>query len=107
MKHPALSNLLEQLHKQLQDIYGERLCQVILYGSQARATAQPDSDVDVLIVLQDPVNFAVEVERTSYLITALCLEHNVLITCTFIGEQRFGQQQGGFLRNVHREGIPL
>lgn len=107
MKHPTLSNVLDELHDRLQQIYGDRLCQMILYGSQARETAQLDSDIDVLVVLQDPVDFFAEIERTSHQITAICLKYDVLISTTFIGKERFIQQQGSFLRNVYREGIAL
>jgi hypothetical protein len=33
--------------------YGENLSQIILFGSQARGNARADSDIDVLIVLED------------------------------------------------------
>lgn len=33
----------------LQDIYGDRIERVVLFGSRARAEAQPDSDYDVAV----------------------------------------------------------
>ena len=47
---PALS-LLRQIHSIISPVYGERLAGTVLYGSEARGTAQPDSDIDVLILL--------------------------------------------------------
>lgn len=41
----ALPTMVERIVKQFQP------CQVILFGSQARAEAGPDSDVDLLIVV--------------------------------------------------------
>jgi len=46
-----LSEILGGLHHYLEGLYCDRLIQIILYGSQARGHAQPDSDIDVLIVL--------------------------------------------------------
>ncbi|KAM3093531.1 nucleotidyltransferase domain-containing protein [Phormidesmis sp. 146-35] len=99
--------ILVQLRCQLNEMYGDRLIRVVLYGSQARGDALPDSDIDVLVVLREPVNFALEIERTSHLVTSLCLKHNVLLSCTFVGSDRFDQTQGGFLRNVRQEGITV
>lgn len=102
-----LSEILAELHHYLEALYGDRLVQIILYGSQARGDAQPDSDIDVLIVLQEPVDFVAEVENTSHFVTGLCLKHNVLISSAFVGTERFQHEKGGFFRNVRREGVPV
>jgi len=39
----------------LQDAFGSRLQGVILYGSEARGEADPDSDIDLLVLLTGPV----------------------------------------------------
>jgi predicted nucleotidyltransferase len=39
----------------LRQIYGPRLRRLILFGSQARGEAIPDSDMDVLVVLNSPI----------------------------------------------------
>ncbi|MCA1993388.1 MAG: nucleotidyltransferase domain-containing protein [Coleofasciculus sp. S288] len=102
-----LPEILAELRRYLEAVYRARLIQLILYGSQARGEAQPDSDIDVLVVLQEPVDFVAEVERTSHFVTALCLKHNVLISCAFVSRERFQQENGGFFRNVRREGIAV
>jgi predicted nucleotidyltransferase len=45
--------LLEKFRDQLKQHFGARLQSVILFGSQARGDAGPDSDVDVAVVLAD------------------------------------------------------
>jgi predicted nucleotidyltransferase len=51
-----LDLVLATLRRQLEEIYGERLVRMVLYGSRARGEAEPGSDIDVLIVLKGPVN---------------------------------------------------
>ena len=46
-----LRPLLEELKRGLQEIYGDRLRAVLLFGSQARGEATEDSDVDVAVPL--------------------------------------------------------
>ncbi|MBD2152712.1 nucleotidyltransferase domain-containing protein [Pseudanabaena sp. FACHB-1277] len=55
---------MNELRDLLIDTYSDRLIAMILFGSQARGDATPDSDFDVLIVLKDPVKTGKEIERT-------------------------------------------
>jgi predicted nucleotidyltransferase len=45
------NSLLQSFRAALSGIYGGRLELVVLYGSQARGDAQPDSDYDVAVFL--------------------------------------------------------
>lgn len=107
MKAEKLTEILAELRGYLENIYGDRLCQILLYGSQARGDARPDSDIDVLVVLQDPVDFVAEVERTSYFICDLCLEYDMLVSRNFVSLEQLQHENSGFFRNVRREGIAV
>ena len=104
---PELALILDQLRQQLSQLYGQRLVKVVLYGSQARGDALPDSDVDVLVVLKGSVNPYEEIERTGEIVAGLSLEHNLVISCAYIPETRLIQDTSLFLRNVQREGIVI
>ena len=99
--------LLTSLREYLQQEYQERLICVILFGSQARGDATAASDIDVLIVLQDPVNASAELNRTSQFIAQLCLDHNLLISRLFIPRSRFETENSPLLRNIRQEGQVL
>lgn len=97
--------ILAQLKQSFQVIYGERLVQMVLFGSQARGDASPDSDIDVLVVLKGPIHWLTESERISHIVAELSLQYAELINCSFMDEDEFQQQNEPLLRNVRREGI--
>ena len=47
----AMQSLIEQYISEIKKIYGSHLQKVILYGSYARGDFKPDSDVDIMILL--------------------------------------------------------
>ena len=102
-----LKNILMQLRSHFEELYGARLTQMVLYGSQARGDARPDSDIDVLVVLKGQVNPGEEIKRTSYIRADLSLQNDEVISCLFMDEQRFIHYNGPLLRNIRKEGIAL
>lgn len=102
-----LAQVLSPLKEHLKQAYCKKLVQVILFGSYARQEASSTSDIDVLIVLDDPVNVSEELQRTSQFVAQLCLEHDVLISRLFLPKSRFETENSPLLRNIHREGILL
>lgn len=102
-----LTTILDELKQSLRNIYGEQLSQIILYGSQARGEAQPDSDIDILIVLNKSFDYSQEIERTSHLIADLSLKYNTLISRSFIDNLRLTSEKSSFIRNINNEGILL
>jgi predicted nucleotidyltransferase len=102
-----LTAILAELRHQMVALYGDRLIRVILYGSQARGDAEPGSDIDVLIVLKGPVDPGDEIERVGGFTARPSLQHNVVISCAFVSDERFRGEQSPFLLNVRREGVPV
>lgn len=47
-----IKQIINKTHQGLENIYGEQLEKVILFGSQARGDATSDSDIDILIVFK-------------------------------------------------------
>ena len=46
-----MQNLIKQYVNEIKQIYGTHLRQIILYGSYARGDFRPDSDIDIMILL--------------------------------------------------------
>jgi uncharacterized protein len=108
MVHPHLNEILTELRAYLAEEYGDRLVQVLLFGSQARGDAEPDSDIDVMVTLSDTVDACIEINRISDFLTKLCLNYAVLISCVFTSEAQFQSKRDAyFFRNVHQQGVPV
>lgn len=99
--------ILSTVKQGLTEIYGEKLDQIILYGSQARGDALQDSDIDILIVLKEPFTLFQENARISNFIADLCLEYSVLISCVLATKENYQHYDNAFFRNVRREGAIL
>ncbi|MFA5863447.1 MAG: nucleotidyltransferase domain-containing protein [Phycisphaerae bacterium] len=99
--------ILKELRHRLEVLYGSRLVQLVLYGSQARGDDEAGSDIDVLVVLKGPVSPCEEINRVSELKAKLCLDYEEVISCIFMDEEFFTNRQGPLLRNIRREGIPV
>ena len=107
MKHPELTQILEKVKQFLCDLYQERLQSILLYGSQAREDSRKDSDIDLLVILNDAVNPYQEIVKTGQFIAQLCLEFDVVISRHFISAETFQTGNNPFLSNVRKEGVAV
>lgn len=104
--HTRTSALLAELKAKLQEIYGDRLKGVYLYGSQARGEATPQSDVDIIIVLDDWTRYFIELKRTGAIASELSLASGKSISRVFVRERDWLVKHTPFLANARAEAIP-
>jgi uncharacterized protein len=105
---PELQAILSELKARLTELYGERLEKLILFGSQARGDAEPDSDIDVLVVLKGEVDDSKDIhERKLDIIVDLSQRYNTLVCVTEMSSDRFHTRKSPLLINVRREGIQI
>ena len=97
--------ILTEFRRGLDLLYGPRLVELVLFGSQARNTASSESDIDVMIVLDGPVDSNDEIRRVSPLAAALSLKHDVVIFCVYLAEEAYHLDESPLLLNVRREGV--
>ena len=105
MRAARLDQILHEFRDGLERIYGCRLARVVLFGSQARDEAEPDSDIDVMLVLRGAVDPHKEVQRLSSFTSGLSLWHDVVVSCVYLSEDDFHNQQSPLMLNVRREGV--
>ena len=53
--------LLQRIKERLQSLYGQRFRGLVLYGSIARGNADNESDIDLLCLLDGPVDVSDEI----------------------------------------------
>ena len=98
---------LAELKQALSDLYGPQLRSLYLYGSYARGAAHAESDIDVLVVLEGPIKPGLEISRMNPVVSALCLQYDLLITLYPISAEWLKTQYEPFLENVRHDAIPL
>ncbi len=100
-----IQRLMKELKKGLAGMYGSRLKAVILFGSYARGDYDKNSDLDVMIVLDDYQRYWDELVRTSQLASDLSLEYGITISRTIMTDEQWRNADMPILRNVRAEGI--
>ena len=104
MQNPMYEELVRTL---LSALPGEPV-RIVLYGSTARGTAEPDSDVDVAVFLNRPLT-PQEQERLSETVADLNLKYDKVFSVVDIDTQTYfaWRDVSPFYQNVDREGIVL
>lgn|SRR6185295_7046951 len=100
-----LSDLLGRLGRDLHELYGPRYRGLVLFGSHARGTADEGSDIDLLLLLDGPVNTTVEMLRIEPITWPLSLEEDLALAVFPVSEQDYLAGGSLFLRLARREGI--
>ncbi len=103
----SIQPTLHELKLGLKELYGDRLVKLILFGSHARGEANPDSDIDLLIVLKKNISQFQEILNMSELRVRMLLEHDELVSIIPMSEEDFHTRNVALLRNIRKEGIEL
>ena len=105
MDSQVLDVLLKELKKELTLIYASRLQGIYLFGSYARQEQDPESDLDILIILSDIDTYSSEIKRTGEMVSRLSLKFGITISRTFVRETDWKTDDSPLLRNVREEAI--
>lgn len=100
-----LRQLLAELRQGLEEAYGKRLQGLYVYGSRARGDSQPDSDVDVLIVLDAIEHYYGELERTADLVSELSLRYDVNVSRMLVSANQWRTGDEPFLLTARQDAI--
>jgi predicted nucleotidyltransferase len=103
-----IKKILRELKRGLVEIHRDRLKAVYLFGSFARGEGHlPDSDIDVMVVLNGEFNYQEVEKRSIDFVASLCLEYDVVIICHFVSDQKYTESQIPFMLNVRRDAVAV
>lgn len=89
-------------------IYGSHVRQIILYGSYARGDFRPDSDIDIMILVDmSDIELKSYGEKLSYMTYDFNLDHDIDIKPIAKSEEIFNKWVVNypFYSNIHKEGL--
>ncbi|MDH5186611.1 MAG: nucleotidyltransferase domain-containing protein [candidate division WOR-3 bacterium] len=100
-----IRQLVNQIKEQLVKMYEDKIKQVILYGSYVRGEANKDSDIDILVLVDESLN-PFEVRKSlSDLLFDILLEKGELISVIAVPERFYENYNSPFIINVKKEGV--
>jgi predicted nucleotidyltransferase len=104
-------NTTDQIIRQCKEVltrqYGKRLKGVILYGSTARGQSALDSDIDLLVLLEEPLDYFTELRRLVDVLYPMQLESEQLISAKPVLISDFEVGTVSLYRNALREGVAV
>jgi len=98
--------VLKRLRVALDDLYGERIERVVLFGSRGRGDAGEDSDYDVAVFLRDLTNRWHELDRLADLRADFLEDADVFIDAKPYPAGAY-RDRTTLMREIRREGIDL
>ena len=99
--------LITQIKSVLSDALGDRLRGVVLYGSEARGDAEPESDIDLLVLLAGPPGEPADSWACINALYPLVLELGRPIHAEPVEAATYEAGEYPLYRNASREGVLL
>ncbi len=98
--------VLQRFRAALDELYGDRIERVVLFGSRARGDAGEESDYDIAIFLRDFADRWQEVGRIVPIVTDILYEDGAFIHAMPYRAGAYDDRTP-LMREVRREGVDL
>ena len=100
-----IQRILQETRSELQKIYSGRLKDIILYGSYARGDYSRDSDIDLLLILEQLNDFSVEREKYLSMVSRISLKYDTVLSVIPYDYQAYQTKKTPLLLNIRKEGV--
>jgi predicted nucleotidyltransferase len=104
---PKVRDVILELEKGLKEFYGPRFRGLLLYGSYARGTAWEWSDVDLLLLLEGPVNPVKEIIASEPVTWPPSLESGLVLSVVPMDVDAWERGESFFLTTVRKDAVPV
>lgn len=103
-----IDELLRQINSELQKRFKEKLAKIVLFGSYARGDFDDESDIDILVLIEDdePEKYSDEIVDFE---VDLTIKYGVLPSIILRNIDYFSENKEiiPFYRNVEKEGVEI
>jgi uncharacterized protein len=98
--------ILKRFRAALDQLYGNGVERVVLFGSRARGDAREDSDYDIAVFLKDPGTLSEELHRLADVETDILYDTGAVINALpfLAGSYR---ERTGFMHELRQHGLDL
>jgi uncharacterized protein len=105
---PVIQQIANEYKTHIQDLYGNELAEVILFGSYARGENRVESDLDFAVVLKNPGTrpFA-EIAKTSVVSSRLSLKYGIMISSLPVSLHKKQTSMQSIYQEIRKEGIVI
>ncbi len=98
--------VLGRFRTALDELYGDRLERVVLYGSRARGDHRPDSDYDIAVFIRNADALGPEMHRLAILATDVLTETGAVISPLPFHAGAY-EMRTGFMQELRTDGRDL
>jgi predicted nucleotidyltransferase len=99
--------ILQRFRAALDELYGDRIERVVLYGSRARGDAGPDSDYDVAVFLKNLTDRPLELNRLADLSTDIIEQTGEFVHAMPYRAGAYNDERMPLMHEIRKDGIDL
>jgi len=105
---PIVQQIAKEYKAALQEIYGDDLAELILFGSYARGDQHEESDVDFAVVFRDQHRDSFDDGvKTTKLASRLSLKYGLMVSPLTTNFQKKQSSMMGVYQEIRKEGIVI
>jgi predicted nucleotidyltransferase len=102
-----IQSILKETYHELKSLYSDHLKEMILFGSYARGDFMNESDIDLMLLLDNMNDVASEGDKYRSMISRISLKYDTVVSIVPFHFEEFQQKRTPLILNVKNEGIKM